>query len=179
MIYLKSLHIVFVVAWFSGLFYFVRLLVYHAEAQSKSEADKKTLSAQFEIMEKRLRNGIILPASVLTLVFGFLLLPSFMPLSAHPWLIAKLVLVAALFAYQSLCEKIYKSFKAGNFGWTSMELRLLNEVSTLFLVAIVFLVVTKNIIPMIWAVFGFLSIAAAIFGGLKFVKRKDQENQNH
>lgn len=172
MIYIKSLHIIFVVAWLAGLLYFVRLLVYHAEAQNKSEAEKRILSAQFEIMEGRLRGGIIIPASMMTLVFGFSLLPSFMPLSAQPWLIVKLAFVVALFAYQGLCGRIYKSFKAGNFNWNSGQLRLLNEVATLFLVAIVFLVVTKNVLPMVWAVCGFLLIGATIFGVIKLVKEK-------
>ncbi len=176
MLIFKSLHIIFVIAWFAALFYFVRLLVYHVEAQAKPEAEKKILSAQFMIMEQRLRSCIMIPASILTLIFGLALLPSFMPLSAHPWLIAKLVLVVLLFGYQGLCGKIYKSFKAGKFGWSSGRLRLLNEGATLFLIAIVFLVVTKDVLSMIWAVCGFGLIGAVAMLLLKSARKKKEES---
>ena len=68
--YVLSLHIIFIVTWFAGLFYIVRLFIYHTEAEAKPEPEKSILQNQYKIMEKRLWYGITWPSLVLTLIFG-------------------------------------------------------------------------------------------------------------
>ena len=90
-LYAKALHIIFVVTWFSGMFYLVRLFVYNREAQDKSKMEKEILTLQFNIMIKRLLFGITWPSAVLTLIFGCSLLISYTNFPI--WLMTKLVFV--------------------------------------------------------------------------------------
>ena len=130
----KALHIIFVVSWFAGLFYIVRLFIYHTEAQERDEQAKKILSDQFEIMEKRLWWIITTPAMILTIVFGvwmLLLIPAYLMTG---WMHAKLGFVLLLLVYHFVCQKIMFDLKKGKFNWRSNGLRLWNEVATLALV---------------------------------------------
>jgi putative membrane protein len=146
----KALHIISVVTWFAGLFYMPRLFIYHREADDKSEIEKKILQAQFKIMQRRLWRGITIPSSIAVLIFGSSLLQFFWPISAHPWLVAKLILVAALYYYQYFLHQIFKKQQADLPSFSSIKLRAINEISTLFLVTIVLLVVLKNNINFIY-----------------------------
>ena len=138
-LYLKALHIIFVVTWFAGLFYIVRLFIYHTEAFERPKNEQEVLIDQFKIMEKRLWYGITWPSCILTIVFGGSLLNNWLPISDHPWLISKLVMVVLLFLYHLLCGNILKQLQKGKSPYTSMQLRILNEVSTIFLVGSVIL----------------------------------------
>ncbi|MCH8331919.1 MAG: CopD family protein, partial [Bacteroidetes bacterium] len=95
--YLKALHIIFIVTWFSGLFYQVRLFIYNREANDKAEPDKSVLQQQFQQMSRRLLFGITWHSAVFTLIFGFFLLHSYMHLAS--WMIVKLILVGLLYLY--------------------------------------------------------------------------------
>ncbi|TNE97340.1 MAG: CopD family protein [Deltaproteobacteria bacterium] len=169
--YLKALHIIFVVTWFAGLFYIVRLFIYHREAMDKSEPEKKILIDQFSIMEKRLWYGITWPSAVLTLLFGPSLLPSFMPINKEYWLHAKLFLVFLLFLYHLQCGRIFKSLQNGETHWTSMKLRIWNEVATLFLVAIVFLVILKDMASMGYGILGLVIFSGVLMLGIRFYRK--------
>jgi putative membrane protein len=169
--YLKALHIIFVVTWFAGLFYIVRLFIYHREAMDKDEPEKSILIDQFSIMQKRLWYGITWPSAILTLIFGPSLLPSFMPLKGEYWLHAKLLLVFFLFLYHLQCGRIFKSLQRGETHWTSMKLRLWNELATLFLVAIVFLVILKDMASMGWAILGLIVFAGVLMLGIRFYRK--------
>ena len=105
-LYLKALHLIFIVTWFAGLFYIVRLFIYHAEAESKEEHERSVLQGQYKIMEKRLWYGITWPSMVLALVFG-LWLAEVNNLWFSPWFQAKLVLVLLLLLYHLECGRIY------------------------------------------------------------------------
>ncbi len=170
--YLKALHLIFIVTWFSGLFYIVRLYVYHAEALEKPEPDKSILINQFSIMEKRLWYGITWPSAILTLTFGISLATNFLPITDYPWLITKIGLVSGLFAYHLYCGKIRKDLNSGNAHYTSMKLRVLNEVSTLFLISIVFLVVLKSHLSMLWGLIGLIVFSAVLMIAIKLYKKK-------
>lgn len=141
----KALHFIAIVAWFAALFYLVRLLIYHTEAQDENSEKRKILSEQFEIMEKRLLFGIGYPAMLATVGFGLSLY--FFNLSYYSfevWFLLKMLFVLGLIAYHGYCHRLINQMKRGVFKHSSFFLRILNEVATVFLVAIVFLAVLKN-----------------------------------
>lgn len=169
---IKALHIIFVVSWFAGLFYIVRLFIYHTEAQGRAGEAQKILSDQFEVMENRLWWIITTPAMILTTVFGtwmILLNPEYY--LHEGWMHLKLGFVGLLFVYHFTCQKIMHDMKKGKFKWKSGGLRLWNEVATLALVAIVFLVTLKNQLDWIWGTVGFFAVAIGLMILIKLYKR--------
>ena len=151
---IKALHIIGFTCWFAGLFYVVRLFIYNVEAREREGAVRDALVEQLNTMQRRLWYGITVPAMVFTLIFGFWLLHLYGDLSG--WIIAKLVLVFALVGYHHVCQKIHKDLVAGTCTWSSRSLRILNEVATVFLVAIVFTASLKHMMT--------LSLALKILG---------------
>ena len=138
MMLLKTLHIIFMTAWFAGLFYLPRLFVYH------SMADDKISLERFIIMEKKLLYGIMTPSAILTILFGFLLTYFYYPIYLEQtWLALKILLVAALIFYHIWCINLYKSFSRNENIHTHIWFRWFNEVPVLALVLIVVLVVYK------------------------------------
>lgn len=148
--YIKALHIIFVVTWFAGLFYIVRLFIYNREAQDKPDAEREILQAQFRIMIRRLWFGITWPSCTLTIIFGTWL--AILYGSIPMWLVVKICFVIGLLLYHISIHWIYKKQMNGIFNYTSMQLRLWNEVATLFLFAIVFLAVLKSAISFVWSI---------------------------
>jgi putative membrane protein len=135
MLWVKALHIVFVVTWFAGLFYLPRLFVYHAMAEDTVSRER------FKVMERKLFWGIMTPSGALTLVFGTWLWLGWGFSGA--WLQAKLALVAALIAYHLWCAKLMLDFRAERNRRSHVWLRWFNEFPVLVLFAVVFLVVLK------------------------------------
>ena len=137
--WIKALHIISVVAWMAGLLYLPRLFVYHASAAPHSET-----SATFKVMERRLLNGIMHPALVMTYAFGILLAltPGIVDWRAG-WIHGKLALVLALTAMHYACMRWQRAFAADRNRHDARFYRLVNEVPTLILIAIVILVVVK------------------------------------
>lgn len=168
---IKALHIIFVVSWFAGLFYIVRLFIYHIEAQEKEETAKKILSDQFEIMEKRLWWIITTPAMILTLVFGTWMIIERPGYLDQGWMQIKLTFVALLMLYHFVCQNTMLDMTHGRFKWKSNGLRIFNEVATLALVAIVFLVTMKNALNWISATVGFFAVAIGLMIAIKMYKR--------
>src|SRR5450631_682556 len=123
--YVKSLHIIFIVTWFSGLFYIVRLFIYNAEAAEKTGPEKSVLQRQFRIMIRRLWLGITWPSAILTLIFG----PWMMYLmgSAPAWLQVKIGFVVLLYAYHFSLQYIFRQQMRGVFRYSSQQLRIWNE----------------------------------------------------
>ncbi len=153
-LYVKALHIIFIVTWFAGLFYMVRLFIYNREAQDKPEAERIILQNQFSIMIKRLWMGITWPSCILTLILGTWLT---VLLGAVPgWLAIKIFLVFGLLLYHLSLHVIYNQQKKGVFKFTSSQLRLWNEAATLFLVAIVLLVIAHDQMTFPWFIGGLL-----------------------
>jgi protoporphyrinogen IX oxidase len=170
---IKALHIIFVVSWFAGLFYIVRLFIYHTEAQERDEVAKEILSIQYQLMESRLWWIITTPAMVLTVIFGGWLIwdtPNFLN---QGWMQLKLTFVAVLFIYHFTCQKIMKDLKKGLFKWSSNALRIWNELATLVLVAIIFLVETGPAGGMSWlqGTLGFFGVAICLLIAIKLYKR--------
>jgi putative membrane protein len=167
----KALHIIFVVSWFAGLFYMVRLFIYHTEANSRPEDEKRVLQEQFNMMQNRLWYIITTPAMILTVVFGTLMLTANPALLKMPWMHIKLTFVAILLVYHFICQGIMNRLKNGSSKWTSGHLRMWNEVATLLLVAIVFLVILKTSLGWLGGVIGFFSVGIALMMGIKLYKR--------
>ena len=168
---IKSLHIIFMVSWFAGLFYIVRLYIYHTEAQKKPEMERAILSTQFIEMEKKLWWIITTPAMILTVVFGTWMLIANPGLLKMPWMHIKLAFVVLLLVYHFVCQKILFDVKKGIFKWKSNGLRIWNEVATLALVAIVFLVEMQGSLNWIKGTVGFFAVAIGLMIGIKIYKK--------
>lgn len=170
-LHFKALHIIFVVSWFAGLFYMPRLFVYHTEANDKPTPEREILAAQFTKMEKLLWNAIMTPACWLTLICGTAMLYLSPAWLDQGWMQLKLVFVVGLLAYHLFTRKILLELRAGKFRFTSFQLRLFNEVATIFLFSIVFLVVLKNTVDWLWGVLGLIAFAIVIMTAVRMVKR--------
>jgi len=139
MLWIKALHLVFMVTWFAGLFYLPRLFVYHAMSDDQISNDR------FKIMERKLFFGIMTPGAMLTLIFGFwtLLLYGWENYSGSLWLTIKLFLVLLLLFYHVYCGKLLLDFKYDRNRHTHVWFRWFNEIPIIFLVAIVILAVVR------------------------------------
>ena len=137
MLWVKSLHIVFMVTWFAGLFYLPRLFVYHALSEDAVSQER------FKVMERKLFWGIMTPGALLTVAFGLWLWLGYGISGA--WLHAKLALVVVLVAYHAWCGKLMLEFRAGRNARSHVWFRWFNEFPVVVLVASVILVVVKPI----------------------------------
>ena len=176
--YIKSLHLIFVITWFAGLFYIVRLFVYQIEANQKPEAEKEILQKQYKIMTYRLWYIITWPSAVLAILFAvwlLLLMPSWLLM---PWMHVKLGFVVLLIAYHIKCQLIYKELQNDIFKYSSNFMRLWNEGATIILFAVVFLVILKNAISWIYGVLGIVLFSILIMLGFKFYKKIRQRNKS-
>ncbi len=174
-LYLKALHIIFIVTWFAGLFYMPRLFIYNVEANAKEETARKVLQEQFGIMMKRLWYGITWPSAILTLIFGIWVLfeSGYAAIVFQPggrWMLIKLVFVLFLYLYHFSLHKILKLQAAGIFNYSSQQLRIWNEVATIFLVAVVMLVVVKQNLSALWGVLGLLLFVLLLMSAIKIYK---------
>jgi putative membrane protein len=149
----------------------VRLFVYHTESNTKPDVEKRVLQEQFNIMQNRLWYVITTPAMILTVVFGTLMLIANPGLLKMPWMHIKLTFVVILLVYHFICQGIMNRLKNGSSKWTSGHLRLWNEVATLLLVAIVFLVIMKSSLGWIGGVTGFFGVGIALMLGIKLYKK--------
>ena len=176
--YIKSLHIIFIVTWFAGMFYIVLLFIFNSEANEKEEPDRSILQKQFSIMIRRLWMGITWPSAILTLVFGpwVMLNGNWDKTLGDPsgrWLLIKLVFVLLLYIYHFTLHSIYKQQSNRIFRFSSQQLRIWNEVATIFLVSIVMLATVKSGMSWIWGLaglFGFVIIlmsAIRIYRGIR------------
>ncbi len=168
--YILAIHIIFIVCWFAGLFYIVRLFIYHTEAQEKPEPDRTILSKQFEIMEHRLWYVITVPSMFLVVAAGLTMLYLMPVWLQQSWMHLKLTFVLGLIVYHFICQKKIKQMKKGIFKWTSTQLRIWNEISTIFLFAIVFLAVLKNSLSWIYGIVGLLAFTMIIMSAVKVYK---------
>lgn len=168
--YLLSIHIIFVVCWMAGLFYMVRLFIYHTEAQAKPEPDRTILSKQFEIMESKLWWIITTPSMYLVIAaaIGMLYIRPFW--LQQPWMHVKLTFVAGLIVYHFIGQSKMNQMRRGIYTWTSTQLRLWNELATLLLFAIVFLVVLKSAVNWIYGVIGIVALSIVLMMAVKIYK---------
>ncbi len=165
----KALHIIAVVCWFAGLVYIVRLFVYLRETQDRTQDDRAVLEPQLKMMARRLWFGINWPSAIGTVVFGSGMLHFFWP--PPLWLQLKLGLVVGLIGYHLACHKIHASLQAGEPIASSRAFRIWNELATLFLVSIVFLVVMKDAMSLVWGIVGLAIFSAVLMAGISVYRR--------
>jgi protoporphyrinogen IX oxidase len=139
MLWVKAFHLVFLVSWFAGLFYLPRLFVYHAMS------DDEISNQRFKIMERKLLNGIMAPAAILTIISGLWLLHAYAwaAYSSMMWLHIKLTLVGVLIIYHGWSWKIYQDFKSDKNTKSHVFYRWFNEFPVLILIAVSILVIVK------------------------------------
>jgi putative membrane protein len=174
----KAFHLIGVVVWFAGLFYLVRLFVYHAEASQEPEPAQTILKKQYELMEKRLYRIITTPGMLVTVAMAIGLLTLEPDVLKDGWLHFKLAFVVALLAYHHYCGRIMKKLAAGECKWTGQQFRALNELPTIFLVVIVLLAVFKNNLPTditAWVIFCLIIAMAASIQLYAKKRRRDKE----
>jgi len=167
-LYIKALHIIFIVTWFAGLFYMPRLLIYNTEAAEKPEPARTALREQLTVMIKRLWWAITWPSAILTLIFGGS--TWYLMNSLPTWLSVKLFLVAGLYFYHFSLHIMVKQQVKGIFKYTSQQLRIWNEVATIFLVAIVMLAVVKQSLSFVWAIAGLILFIVVLMSAVKIYK---------
>ncbi|MEY4353430.1 MAG: hypothetical protein RLZZ609_1671 [Cyanobacteriota bacterium] len=170
-LWFKALHIVGVVVWFAGLFYLVRLFIYHQEAQELDEPLRQAFQAQYGLMERRLANIITTPGMAVAVVMAIGLL-SVQPIWLREgWLHRKLAIVVLLLAYHAFCYRLMGQLQRGTCRWSAKQLRALNELPTLLLVAAVMLVVFKNQFPTGWATWFLVALVVAMAASIQFYAR--------
>ncbi|MCH6198759.1 CopD family protein [Aquiflexum sp. LQ15W] len=176
--YIKALHIIFVTTWFAGLFYIVRLFIYQTEALEKPEEEKKILAPQLNLMANRLWYIITWPSAILTLIFGTWVFYYRWGYIYSGFMQAKLGFVLVLYIYHYICHRIYKDLQDGKTKWTSTQLRMWNEVATILLFAIVFLIVLKSLISVVWGIGGLLILSITMMLGIRWYKKVREKNQS-
>lgn len=175
-LYILSVHIIFVVSWMAGLFYSVRLFIYHTEAGDRSETERNILQKEYGKMERKLWCIITTPAMVLTMLAGIAMICIRPGLLQAPWLHVKLCFVVALLVYHFICQHIMKQLSLGKYRFSSFQLRLWNEVATILLVAIVFTVVLKSAVDWVYGLIGLIIFAVVIMISVKWYKHYRSKN---
>ncbi len=186
----KMLHIIGFVAWFAGLFYLVRVFVYHAEAAGKPPAERDILTAQYNLMAWRVYRIICNPAMMITWTAGLLMLGlglfradvvNYLSVEAGTpgWMHLKLLLLVLLTAYHLWCKRSIRRLEAGTSRLNDFQFRLLNEVPTLFLVAIVVLAVYGNrgLLNYGYLAIGLLLFTGLLYAGARAYKRRRQQKE--
>jgi putative membrane protein len=159
------------VSWFAGLFYIVRLFIYAQEAKEMEEPKKSILIDQLVIMQKKLWWIITTPAMVLSVIFGIWMLvinPAFLKM---PWMHIKLTFVVFLLIYHFYSQRLLRNCENNLLLWSSGQLRIWNEVATLFLVSIIFIVVLKGQLSWISGTIGFFGVGILLMLGIKLYKK--------
>jgi protoporphyrinogen IX oxidase len=170
-LYLKAVHLIFIVTWFAGLFYMPRLLIYMTEAYQKPEPERSILLKQFRVMAARLWFGITWPSAVITLAMGTSLIINQPAWLQQGFMHIKLTLVFFLYLYHFSLHYIFNLLKKEVVKYSSQKLRLWNEVATLFLISIVFIIVLKSALSMVWGIVGLLAVTLSILAGIKLYKK--------
>lgn len=157
----KALHIIGFTAWFAGLFYLPRLYIYYVENKNKA------VRSQLIIMMRRLLYGITYPAMLFTLIFGISLIVKQPVWLQQSWIHLKLCLVIFLIGYHHYLARIYKAIKINKLKTSSFKLRLINEIATLFLIAIVTLAVLRQSINYTYWISSVMILAVLFYLAVK------------
>lgn len=168
--YIKSLHLIFVITWFAGLFYIPRLFIYHIEANSKPSPEKEILTEQLKLMAKRLWYIITWPSAILATIFAIWLLHIAPYWLEQPWMHLKLAFVVLLFTYHFKTHMMFKTLQRNEINYSSNFMRIWNEGATLILFAIVFLVILKNTLNMIYGLFSLIGLSIILFFAIRLYK---------
>lgn len=170
----KCIHIIFVVSYFAGLFYMVRLFIYHTESLEKEEPERSILHKQFSFMEERLWNIITVPALILMVLSGIYMFYAMQWVYfTQGWMHVKLLFIAFLLWYHYYSWRIMKRLQAGQTTLTSVQLRMLNEVATIILFVVVFAVVLRGYFVAYWyaSLLAFVAMGVLIMLVVKLVNK--------
>jgi putative membrane protein len=170
-LYLKAVHIIFIVTWFAGLFYLPRIFIYIVEAHSKPEPEKSILLKQLKMMASRLWFAITWPSAIITLGIGTLLILNQPEWLQQGFMHIKLTLVFLLYLYHFSLHIIFRQLRSDVVKYSSQQLRFWNEVATLFLISIVFIIVLKDALSMAWGIIGLVTISILITAGIRMYKK--------
>ncbi|MBW4628494.1 MAG: protoporphyrinogen oxidase HemJ [Brasilonema octagenarum HA4186-MV1] len=173
----KAFHIVGIVVWFAGLFYLVRLFIYHVEANQEPEPARTILKNQYQIMEKRLYNIITTPGMLVTVAMAIGLLTTEPDVLKEGWLHIKLGFVVLLLGYHHYCKRLMKQLAQDTCKWNSQQLRALNEAPTVMLVVIVLLAVFKNNLPTDITAWGIVAMIIAMVATIQLYARKRRKDK--
>lgn len=176
--YIKSLHLIFVITWFAGLFYIVRLFVYHAEAKQKPQPEQDILIKQYQLMQYRLWYIITWPSAVLASFFAFWMLYYKYGLIYADYFQVKLCFVFLLYLYHAKCHRIFVQLQKNQVNHSSNFFRIWNEGATIILFAVVFLIMVKDAINWIFGVVGIIAFSILLMLGYKLYKKIREKNQN-
>lgn len=174
--YIKSLHLIFVITWFAGLFYIPRLFVYQIEAFHKPSPDKEILGKQLKLMAKRLWYIITWPSAILSTIFAvwlLLLMPGWLD---QGWMHVKLTFVFLLFFYHYKTHIYFKQLQNDIVKKSSSYMRIWNEGATFILFAVVFLVILKSTLNWIFGVVGIIVLGILIMLGFRKYKSIREKN---
>ena len=174
-LYLKAIHIIFIVTWFAGLFYIPRLFIYITEAHDRPEPEKAALVTQLLLMTRRLWYVITWPSAIITLAMGAALLINEPAWLRMGFMHIKLTLVALLYGYHFSLQYIFNRLNKGVVKYSSQQLRVWNEVATILLIAIVFLIVLKNALSMVWGLAGLIVLMVILMVAIKIYKKYRDE----
>jgi len=174
--YIKSLHLIFVITWFAGLFYIPRLFMYYIEASEKPSPDKEILTHQLKLMTKRLWFIIAWPSAVLATFFAIWLLVLNPNLVLLSWMQVKLGFVVLLIAYHIKNHIIFRQLQNDIVKYTTKYMRIWNEGATIILFAIIFLVIVKSAINWVFGVLGIFMLGILLMLGIRLYKRIRDKN---
>lgn len=177
---LKTIHIIGFVAWFAGLFYLVRMFVYHTDAYDEAQPKRDILTAQFGLMESRVYKIICNPAMVITWVCGLAMLYmyGYEWFKVNTWMHFKLVPLLMLSGYQAVCKKWMGQLKTEKTEYTSQQFRLFNEFPTVMLFVIVPIAVFRNNTNPIILVASIVSVVVLLIIFTKLYKSIRAKNPN-
>jgi protoporphyrinogen IX oxidase len=170
-LYLKAVHIIFIVTWFAGLFYLPRIFIYMVEAHGKPEPERTILLKQLKMMASRLWFAITWPSAIVTLGIGTSLIVNQPEWLQQGFMHIKLTLVFLLYLYHFSLHVIFRQLKSDVVKYSSQQLRFWNEVATLFLISIVFIIVLKSALSMVWGLIGLITISILITAGIRIYKK--------
>ena len=175
-LYIKALHLIFVITYFAGLFYMPRLMVYLVEAADRPQAASDIIIPQLQLMMRRLWQIITVPSAILGLIFGLWMLWINPFLLGKSWMLVKLVFVGLLVLYHIKTHRFYKAFLEGNCQRSARFFRIWNEGATLILFAVIFLAILKDSIHWIFGLLGLFGLAFLLMLGIRLYKRHRNKN---
>lgn len=174
--YIKALHLIFVITWFAGLFYIPRLFIYQIEAFDKPSPEKEILGKQLKIMAKRLWFIITWPSAILAVMFAVLLIIINPAWLLQAWMHIKLCFVFLLILYHLKTHQILKQLQNDQVKYSSKFMRVWNEVTTIILFSVVFLVILKDSLNWIFGVISIFVLAVLLMLGIRLYKRIREKN---
>jgi putative membrane protein len=175
-LYIKALHLIFVITYFAGLFYMPRLMVYMVEAAERPQPEADIIIPQLQLMMRRLWQIITVPSAILGLIFGLWMLWINPFLLGKSWMLVKLVFVGLLILYHIQTHRFYKAFLQRNCQRSASFFRIWNEGATLILFAVIFLAILKDSIHWIFGLLVLFGLTFLLMLGIRVYKLYRNKN---